>query len=223
MPPEADPATPPPAAPPAVAPPAAPPAPPPADGETEPAVAPKWLGMRLDQTRRSTLKKLGFDTEEQAQARLTRAKELEDQEEARKQAAMTELDREKALRTKAETDLATEKRAREQADAQARLVAACAESGVKNVAYAQYLLGEARKADPTLTEAAALANFLKDDAQRAALGLPPIAPAPNPLNTAPPLPNQAPPPGPGGAPPGFDASKATPAEWADWRKRNGIT
>lgn len=178
--------------------------------------------MRLEQQARTTLKALGFDTPEAAQARLAKAKELEDQEAARQQAAMTELDREKALRTKAEADLATEKKAREQADAQARLVAVCAESGVKNVAYARYLLDDARRAEPTLSEADALARFLKDEAQRAALGLPPIAPTQVPTTTAPPLPgNGAPPPAPGTAPV-FDATKATNAEWLKWKRENGI-
>ena len=213
--------------PPAPPPPPAPPAhaAPPAhdDAEAEPPTPPKWLPMRLQQAERTTLKKLGFESFEAAQDRLKRVKEIEDREEQTRLANLSELEREKAQRAKLELDLATERSQRESAEQQARLTAACAARGVQNLDYARYLYGEARKAEPTLTEADTIVRFLGNEQQRAALGVAAVPPASAPVNGA--VPGAPPPPAPptpSGAQPAFDASKATPAEWQAWRQANGL-
>lgn len=205
------------------APPAAPPAPASAGDDAEPPSPPKWLPMRLQQAERAQLKKLGFESLEQAQARLAKAKEIEDQEEAKRLANLSELEREKAQRATLEAQLVTERKSRETAEAQSRLVAACATAGVKNVSYAQFMVDSIRKAEPSLTEAEALARLTRDETQRGALGLVTAPPAPAPITTGPAgggtPPTPTPSPTPGGE---FNAATATPAEWTKWRKENGI-
>jgi hypothetical protein len=125
---------------PPVQPPAAAPgdATPPAGGDDPPPPAkePSWLKQRLDRERQTALKSLGFDSVEDANKALAKAKELEAAAEATRVANLSELEREKDARKKAETDLATEKATRERFERQNKLSAACAQLGVKNTGYA---------------------------------------------------------------------------------------
>lgn len=192
-PPPPAPATPP--APPSATPPAAtPPGTPPPAAESEP----HWLSARLQQQERALLRKLGLESVDDAKEKLAKAKKLEDDEAARQQANLTELEKEREARKLAEQEATRLKAAQAESVRQQRLAEACAEQGVKNVGYARFLVAEKLKTNPDMSEADALAEFLKQDDQRAALGLtaPVPAPAANPPTTVPPLPG-----GPGGAPP----------------------
>lgn len=220
------PATPPPAAPPPAAhggtppsppqAPATPPAPPGADQENLP-----WLPQRLGRERAQVFKDLGVDNAEDAKARLTRLKDIETAQETERQRSLSELQREKERATKLEGELAAERTRATEMQTQSALSAACAQQGVRNTEYAEFLFNRARKLDPTVTPEAALKNALNDATSRAALGAAPVE------TTLVPPDDTAPPQGggpkpPAGGPKPFDANSATPEEWAQHRAKLGL-
>jgi hypothetical protein len=214
------PPNPPPPAPPTGGPPPAPPSPPtpPTPGaDDEPATAPKWLNMRLDQVKRSTLKALGFDSEDQAKERLGALKKLEDEAEDRRKAQLSEVEREKEARLAAERDRDA---ARQRADATERaskVTRACAERGIKNLDYAEYVLA---KAELTADFGKLLDGMIAERPDlKAALQLTVPTTTTTPPNTTDgkPPPPPAPP-----APPSADAMAMKPDDWAAERRRLGI-
>ena len=187
-----------------------PPVPPPAP--TPPPPPKRWdpitfetkesFDERMDREARARIKQKYGMTDKELDDRFKRAGELEAAEEARAKAQRTkeeqlELEKKQAeeARAKAETQAA-------EANALAATVRACATLGIKNVDYALF---EVSRAGKTGTDAQAhLAELLKDDAKKLALGIAatPIEPVPDPLNTAPKPPTPpAPPPPPGGGNP----------------------
>ena len=225
----------PPPAPPAPAPggatPPAPPAPPPA-AHTPPAGPPaadpgepNWLPQRLGRERAAVLKDAGFESVEAAKQAKVELDQLKAAQEQTRLAQLSETEREKEKAKKLEADLATEKARYKTLERQNSLSTACAQLGVKNVGYAGFLFEQAIGADPNITATAALTAALADEQNRAALGAGPVRTVPVPTGDTTP-PGTAPVPGgvapvPGG-PNGFDASKATPADWATYKASIGL-
>jgi hypothetical protein len=173
--------------------------------------------MRLEQVKRSTLKALGFDSEDQAKERLGAYKKLEDEAEDRRKAQLSEVEREKEARLAAERDRDA---ARQRADATERaskVTRACAERGIKNLDYAEFVLS---KAELTADFGKLLDGMIAERPDlKAALQLTVPTTTVTPPNTTdgkpPPAPNQP-------APPSTDAMAMKQDEWDRERARLGI-
>ena len=195
-----------------------PPTPPPVPGaEDEPVTPPKWLNMRLEQVKRSTLKALGFDSEDQAKERLGSLKKLEDEAEDRRKAQLSEVEREKERATKAEQQRDAARQRADATERSSKVTRACAERGIKNLDYAEYVLSKAELAsdfgkllDGMMTERPDL---------KAALQLTVPTTTTTPPNTTDGKPPPAPTPP---APPSTDAMAMKPEDWAKERSRLGI-
>lgn len=225
------PAVPPPPAPPQPDPPApgnanppnppAPPAPPqpagPSGGEDEPSVAPKWLNMRLAQAKTSALKALGFESEEQAKERLGALKKLEDEAEERRKASLSEVEREKEARLAAERERDAATQRANAVERAAKVTRACAERGIKNVDYAEFVLA---KAELSADFGQVLDGLIAErPGLKEALQLTVPTTSVTPPNTNPGI--QPPPPAPP-APPANDAMAMKADDWAKERQRLGI-
>jgi hypothetical protein len=187
-------------------------------GDQPPKEDPSWIKQRLDRERLTTLKALGFDSPEAAQAAIARAKELEAEAERTRLASLTELDREKDRAKKLEADLATERANRERIERAGQLNAACAQLGVKNTGYAAFLLEQQRSTNPTITAEDAIKAALADETQRAALGASPVPTRAVPAGDTtppgtPPLPATVP------TSDQLDATKMTDQEWQNYKAK----
>lgn len=225
--PETPPATPP-AAPPV------PPTPPPAAGGTPPATPPadppaepSWLKERLEReaktAREKMLKELGYTDADAAKKAAEEHATLKKQADDARKAQLSETEREKERATKAEADLVTERAKFAALEQQSQLNSACAQLGVKNTGYAQFLFTQARAADPTADAAAVLTKALADEGNRSALGAGVVPTVTVPTgDTAPPAPTPpgSPPPG-GTGPQAFDAAKASTQDWAAYKASIG--
>jgi len=212
----------PPAAPPVV-PPAAPPAPEPESITFDT----KTLQARLDRHARSVLKDAGFDSPEAAKAARSRLEEMTKADEERKLAEMSEIDRLKkqlsdkdAAETSARVALETER-------FNSRLERVCFAKGAKNVAYAQFLVTQARAEKPgeDVDVEALLETAMKDASTKAALGIPTALPVVStPAHTSPQGTGSAPPtPPPAGAgTPPKSVKDMDPAQWRAWKAANNI-
>lgn len=186
---------------------------------------------RIEREARKRLKDLGIDDPEQAKVRLDAAAALEKQAEEAKRAQMSEVER---LRG----DLAEKERAAsgamsraEEAEMRAHLYRVFAEKGVRNFDYGYFAIERKLASmpdDETLDERAFLDELAKDPSQAVALGIaaPPAAPAPARLApvTSTPSSGGFPPtaPQPGAPGPTKTAFDMTPAEWSQYKARNGI-
>jgi hypothetical protein len=206
----------------APAPAATPPAPAAAPAPTEPApitLTSEQLKERMDRHTAAQLTKLGIDPEQAKKDRDELAK-LKAAEEERKKAEMTELDRLKAEKAEADAKAEAAERAVAAAQDQAAIIRLCAENGVKDVAYAEYRL----KTIPEAERAGKLAEWLKDDVEKARFAVGGAAPAKPPAQTTTTTPAGAPPPAPapgaapgapggGGGPPAKPVDDMTDAEY----------
>jgi hypothetical protein len=184
------------------------------------------LNQRLDRAARARMREL-FGTDDPAElAKFKAARENEEK------AAKERMTREEQLTA----ELAAERQKAEKASAESARVQfehsvsrACLELGAKNLDYALFLAAKDRAsapADQPFDVRAALEKRLSDATTKAAMGME-VAPAapgtqPAPVTT---VPEGGPPPAPpsGGNGAGFDAMKATTAEWAAHRERLGIS
>jgi len=212
------------------APPAAdPPAAPPADVITMPK---KALDERLARERRSYLRSLGFESEQQ----------LKDFQEAQKQRQQQEEEARRAQQSREEQlqeDLARERQAAQQAQEQLEMMrfqshvsGICASVGVRNLDYALHLVTRAAEALPEGDELDVEA-FLKERVDpkneahastRAALGLE-VAPVKSPApatTTGAGSGAEPPPPTPGGDGQPADVYSMTPEQWNAHKQKLGL-
>jgi hypothetical protein len=173
--------------------------------------------MRLAQAQKSLLKTLGFDSEDQAKERLGALKKLEDEAEERRKAQLSEVEREKEARLTAERERDAARQRADATERAAKVTRACAERGIKNVDYAEYVLGKAELSadfgqllDGMMAERPDLKAALQ-------LTVPTTTVTPPNTNTG----AQPPPPAPP-APPTNDALTMKDQDWARERQRLGI-
>lgn len=217
---------------PAPAPPA--PAPAPANGGGQPFAVfntQDQFEQRLQREARSQIRAVtGIEDPAEIKARLDRLTALEAEEENRRRAA---LSKEEQLQTDLSKANERAMRAEQERDAErfrATVAAECATAGVKNVRYAQFVIGEHRNSLSKDQQAALdvkgyLGELLKADEYKTALGV--AVPAPTevrtPVNTSPnPEGNPPPPARTNGAPPAKSAMEMTDAEWRAHKATLGI-
>jgi hypothetical protein len=185
------------------------------------------LDDRLARAGRAALRDAtGLESADEVKARLARLKQLEDAETERARAELTATQR-------LEADLATE-RARVTAMAAERdqerfrsvVSGACAQLGVKNLKYAQYLVAEAAEALPEgqqLDPDTYLRGLLEKPEYKTAFGIeavPAVVPAPVTTSPNPGAPPPAPPaPGNGGGPP--DVMAMNPTQFREHLEKYG--
>lgn len=207
---------------------------PPAPGSPPPADPPEGkivltsaqLADRMERHTRSQLKKeLGVEDPAALKERLSKLDEYEQEREKQRVAQLSADQRAAEERQKLQDELAAAKRRAESLELEAKTARAAAETGVKNLGYAQFRLNQALAAGQTVDEKAFFAKLAEDPSERAALGIaPPGAPA---VQAA--LPTTTPGNGLPPAPPAAGTQSAkktafdmTAAEWAAYKEQNGL-
>ena len=158
--------------------PAAPPAPPaPPEAPAPITMTSEQLKERMDRGIAAHMKSLGIDPDQAKKDRdeLATMRAAEDE---RKKAQMSEIDRLKAEKAESDVKVAAAERAAAASADQAAITRLCAESGVRDVAYATYRLADV----PEGERAEKLAGWLKDPTEKArfnvgATAAPPKEPA----------------------------------------------
>jgi len=193
---------------------------------------PPWLPKRLERAKQAAkleiAKASGFDSIEAFEAWQAQAKEaMQAQEEAKRQ-QMSELERLKADLAARDARLAEAESQAKQAQLEAEgarieahIQRLCAERGIKNADYVFWKLEQAASAlgdDDELDEVKFLDDLVKDEAQRAALGVS-SAPQPRPADTSPPQGGPHPKPEDQGQ---FDALKLSDEEWRAHKAKLGL-
>jgi multidrug efflux pump subunit AcrA (membrane-fusion protein) len=184
------------------------------------------LADRMNRHTRSQLKKeLGVDDPALIKAQLAKLATYETEREKARLEQLSAEQRAQEEWSKLEADLAAAKRRAEDLEVEARVARAAVDSGIRNLAYAQFRLGQEVAAGRQVDEREFLATLAKDPVERAALGIPmPAGPGVQPsLPTTSPG-NGTPPPAPtaGTVAPKKTAFDMTAAEWAAYREQNGL-